>query len=238
MPRRCRAFGDNGSTFRCLIRREGLELAPLLERHAPRSRFHAPLFAALVHGYDGMLASLLERGLQLTPAISVEHMAVVRHAAAFNIAAPCCVSSVLIDHVTREGCDRLSTVEAQLCMRMLDDQAEASGGDDEPMSPDSTGPSGSGRLELVPEPHPEGGTESLSLVMCAASMGAADDLSLLLAGGMSVEHLHTQSQACTTRLSLYALRCARRGQGGCRCGASFPPQPLVQGRNDGCSGLP
>ena len=64
--------------------------------------------------------------------------------AAFNIAAPCCVSSVLIDHVTREGCDRLSTVEAQLCMRMLDDQAEASGGDDEPMSPDSTGPSGSG----------------------------------------------------------------------------------------------
>ena len=62
----------------CLPRLERLELAPLLERHAPRSCFHAPLFAVLVHRYEGVLAALLSEGLELTPAISVEHMLVVR----------------------------------------------------------------------------------------------------------------------------------------------------------------
>ena len=57
-------------------RREGLELAPLLERHSPRSAFHLPLFTAVVHDYPGMLQQLLNHGLELTPAITTEHMEV------------------------------------------------------------------------------------------------------------------------------------------------------------------
>ena len=57
-------------------RREGLELAPLLERHNPRSAFHLPLFTAVVHKYPGMLQQLLDHGLELTPAITTEHMEV------------------------------------------------------------------------------------------------------------------------------------------------------------------
>ena len=57
-------------------RREGLNLAPLLERHSPRSAFHLPLFTAVVHNYPGMLQELLDHGLELTPAIATEHMEV------------------------------------------------------------------------------------------------------------------------------------------------------------------
>ena len=57
-------------------RREGLELAPLLERQRPRSAFHLPLFTAVVHNYPGMVQQLLEHGLELTPAITTEHMEV------------------------------------------------------------------------------------------------------------------------------------------------------------------
>ncbi len=65
-------------------------------------------------------------------------------------------------------------------------QMAANGSEREPTSPDSTGPSGSGRLELVPEPDPGGGTESLSLLMCAASLGSLDELCVLLGGGGSL----------------------------------------------------
>jgi hypothetical protein len=41
-------------------------------------------------------------------------------------------------------------------------------------------------LELVPEPDPGGGTESLSLLMCAASLGSLDELCVLLGGGGSL----------------------------------------------------
>ncbi len=50
----------------------------------------------------------------------------------------------------------------------------ANGSEREPTSPDSTGPSGSG------------GTESLSLLMCAASLGSLDELCVLLGGGGSL----------------------------------------------------
>lgn len=59
-------------------RRNGLELAPLLERHADRSPFHAPLFTAVVHKYPAVVPFLLRRkdgcDLQLTPALSFEHL--------------------------------------------------------------------------------------------------------------------------------------------------------------------
>lgn len=55
-------------------RRDGLELAPLLERHEEVSTFHAPLFTAVVHHYPAMLESLFASGLQLTPEISSEHV--------------------------------------------------------------------------------------------------------------------------------------------------------------------
>ena len=42
-----------------LLRREGLELAPLLERHEEVSTFQTPLFAAVVHRYPSMLQSSL-----------------------------------------------------------------------------------------------------------------------------------------------------------------------------------
>ena len=58
------------------VRREGLELAPLLERHSPRAAYHLPLFTAVVHNYPGMLQRLLGHGLALTPAITTEHMEV------------------------------------------------------------------------------------------------------------------------------------------------------------------
>lgn len=95
-------------------RREGLELAPLLERHTERSVFHAPLFTAVTHNYQGVLATLFDHGLQLTPAISTEHL--------------------------------LLSPEARL-----------------------PGARPSGR-EFVRQPRP-GETESLSLLMCAASVG-------------------------------------------------------------------
>ena len=60
-----------------MCRREGLELAPLLERHSPRSAYHLPLFTAVVHNYPGMLQQLLSHGLELTPDITIEHMEVV-----------------------------------------------------------------------------------------------------------------------------------------------------------------
>ncbi|KAK9908581.1 hypothetical protein WJX75_009965 [Coccomyxa subellipsoidea] len=95
-------------------KREGLELAPLLERHTERSVFHAPLFTAVTHNYQGVLATLFDHGLQLTPAISTEHL--------------------------------LLSPEARL-----------------------PGARPSGR-EFVRQPRP-GETESLSLLMCAASVG-------------------------------------------------------------------
>lgn len=67
-------------------RREGLELAPLLERHAPRSAFHLPLFTAVVHNYPALLlARLFAYGLPYSPAITVEHMALVRACLLFRL---------------------------------------------------------------------------------------------------------------------------------------------------------
>jgi hypothetical protein len=55
-------------------RREGLDLVPLLEKHALTSSFHAPLFAAVVHNYPAVLELLFEGGLRLTPELASEHL--------------------------------------------------------------------------------------------------------------------------------------------------------------------
>ncbi len=123
-------------------RREGLELAPLLERHVDRSPFQTPLFTAVTFKYPGILAALFENGLRLTPEISSEHL--------------------------------LLTPEARLPGGQL-----------------------SGR-EYVREPRP-GETESLSLLMCAASVGNVAAVRPLLEQGVppllsaeySSTHLHS-----------------------------------------------
>lgn len=105
------------------IRRQGLHLAPLLERHVDRSPFSLPLFNAIIHHYPDMLQSLAANGLELTQEISVQHLLLA---------------------------------------------AEALQAD--------------GRLagrEFVRAPRP-GETESISLLMCAASTGNLDAVKMLL----------------------------------------------------------
>ena len=56
------------------LRRQGLQLAPLLERHIDRSPFSTPLFNAIIHHYPDTLRSLAANGLELTPEISAQHL--------------------------------------------------------------------------------------------------------------------------------------------------------------------
>jgi len=77
----CEVIFPQGLLERCEMgcgtcRNNGLELAPLLERHVDRSPFHTPLFTAIVHKYPTILPRLLDPsdGLLLTPALSAEHL--------------------------------------------------------------------------------------------------------------------------------------------------------------------
>ena len=105
------------------IRRQGLALAPLLERHVDQSPFSTPLFNAIVHHYPDALRSLALNELKLTPEISAQHL-------------------LLSAETLQEG--------GQLTGR-----------------------------EYVRVPRP-GETESISLLMCAASAGNLDALKMLL----------------------------------------------------------
>ena len=67
-------FQPSAGDARGMRRQEGLELAPLLECHTERSECHPPLFILVAHKNHGILATLFENGLQLTPEISAEHM--------------------------------------------------------------------------------------------------------------------------------------------------------------------
>ncbi len=56
------------------LRRQGLQLAPLLERHIDRSPYSTPLFNAIMHHYPDTLQGLAANGLELTPEISAQQL--------------------------------------------------------------------------------------------------------------------------------------------------------------------
>ncbi|BDA44617.1 hypothetical protein COCOBI_06-0930 [Coccomyxa sp. Obi] len=108
-------------------RRQGLQLAPLLERHVDLSPYSTPLFNAIIHHYPDLLQSLVVDGLELTPEISAQHL-------------------LLSPEALQDG----------------------------------------GRLagrEFVRAPRP-GKTESISLLMCAASGGNVGAVKMLLSRGV------------------------------------------------------